>query len=361
MSDSELPNIVTVAAGFPPHYYDQEAIIAMISSGYWRDKGANLSRLAQFHRHMMVDGRHLAVPIEKYASGELAGFGARNDAWIEAATDLGEATIRDLLAQAGVAADAVGQLVTTTVTGMATPALDARLMNRIPFSPQMKRVPLFGLGCVGGAAGVARVADYLRAFPDEVAILLSVELCSLTFQLSDISVANIVSSGLFGDGAAAVLMAGHAHPSARRGKVRVVDSRSFFFPDTERVMGWDVVDTGFKVVLSAAVPDIARGEVRPAVEAFLADHNLSQEEISHWIAHPGGPKVIQALADGLGLEDGALALSSESLAKVGNLSSASILLILKETMARYQPAAGTYGLMIAMGPAFCAELVLLQW
>lgn len=353
--------IVTVAAGFPPNYYEQESIIALIREGHWLEGATNLERMAQFYRHMMVNGRYLALPIERYASGELDGFGASNDAWIKVATDLGETTLRALLAQAELAAEEVGQLVTTTVTGMATPALDARLMNRIPFSPRLKRVPLFGLGCVGGAAGVARVADYLEGHPEEAAILLSVELCSLTFQLKDISVANIVSSGLFGDGAAAVLMVGREHRLAQAGQPRVVDSRSLFFPNTERVMGWDVVDTGFKVVLSAAVPKIARNQIRPAVESFLADHDLCQDDIAHWIAHPGGPKVIEALTEGLELDDDALRLSHESLAQLGNLSSASVLLILKETLARCQPPPGTYGLMLAMGPAFCAELVLLQW
>lgn len=353
--------IVKVAAGFPPHYYEQEAITATLRDGFWKNKHANLKRLGQLHRHLQVKGRYLALPLACYKSGELAGFGASNDVWIKVATDLGEMTLCSLFAETQLAAEDVAQLVTTTVTGVAVPALDARLMNRIPFSPALKRVPLFGLGCVGGAAGVARVADYLRGHPREAAILLSVELCSLTIQPDDFSIANIISSGLFGDGAAAVLMVGNAHPLVRRDQPRVVDSCSCFFADTEQVMGWDVVDTGFKVVLNAAVPDIARARVRPAVESFLATHGLCLDDIEHWVAHPGGPKVIQALEEGLGLDPDELCLSRESLAQVGNLSSASILLILKETLARYHPPSGTYGMMIAMGPAFCAELVLLRW
>src|SRR5690606_29128032 len=142
----------------------------------------------------------------------------------------------------------VSLLATTTVTGIAVPSIDARLMNRLPFAPTLKRLPLFGLGCVGGAAGLARVSEYLRGHPREAAILLSVELCSLTFQLEDVSVANLVSTGLFGDGAAAVLLVGAHHPLAdRTPRPTVLASRSAFFPDTERVMGWDVVDAGFKV------------------------------------------------------------------------------------------------------------------
>jgi alkylresorcinol/alkylpyrone synthase len=214
---------------------------------------------------------------------------------------------------------------------------------------------------VGGAAGIARVADYLQGHPDEAAILLSVELCSLTFQLDDLSLANVIATGLFGDGAAAVLMVGQAHPLAAAGQPQVVASRSLFFPDTEGVMGWDITDRGFKVILSAAVPEIARTHLRPAITSFLAERYLSLQDISHWIAHPGGPKVIQAMTEGLDLPVAALQLSRESLAQIGNVSSASVLIVLKETLARYQPPPGTYGLMIAMGPAFCAELVLLKW
>jgi alkylresorcinol/alkylpyrone synthase len=234
-------------------------------------------------------------------------------------------------------------------------------MNRIPFSSNLKRVPIFGLGCLGGVAGVARVADYLRGHPDEAAILLSIELCSLTIQPDDLSIANIISSGLFGDGAASVLMVGKRHPLAQPGHPQVVDSQSIFFPNTERVMGWDVGERGFKVVLSADVPEIAGTHLRPEIDSFLCHHNLQIGDIARWIAHPGGPKVTQALQDSLQLDDDALHLSRESLARVGNVSSASVLFILHETLSRCQPAPGEYGLMIAMGPAFCAELVLLQW
>jgi alkylresorcinol/alkylpyrone synthase len=234
-------------------------------------------------------------------------------------------------------------------------------MNRIPFSPHLKRVPLFGLGCVAGAAGIARLADYLSGHPDEAALLLSIELFSLTIQPEDFSIANIVSSGLFGDGGAAVLMVGDEHPPAENGMPMVIDSQSIFFPGTERVMGWDVGDGGLKIVLSAEVAELAEKNLRPRVEAFLAEHGLVMGDIKHWIAHPGGPKVIEAMESGLGLGEHALDLSRESLADVGNISSTSVLLILEETLSRFRPEAGTYGVLMAMGPAFCAELVLLQW
>lgn len=349
--------IVHTATGFPPYYYPQEELTAMLRS-FWANGRAQ--RLEQFHENLMIDGRYLALPLEAYCDSQLEGFGASNDAWIQVATNLAEETVCRLLTESELPAGAIAQFTTTTVTGLAVPALDARLMNRIPFAPTLKRVPLFGLGCVGGAAGLARVADYLQGHPTEAAILLAVELCSLTMQPNDFSVANMISSGLFGDGAAAVLLVGDRHPLAGNGPC-VVATRSCFFPQTEDVMGWDITDTGFKVVLNAAVPDIARTHLRPVIEAFLAEHGLALPDIEHWIAHPGGPKVIQALEEGLELPDDALQLTRQSLAAVGNVSSASVLFILKDTLEQRRPSPGSHGMLLAMGPAFCAELVLLQW
>jgi alkylresorcinol/alkylpyrone synthase len=353
-----MPSITAVTHAFPDHYYSQEAMLAALRE-HWAKGHSNLDRLERIHHSVGVTGRHLALPMEEYEA--LEGFAAKNTAWIRCALDLGETVLCNLFEQAKMEPGDVSQIIFTTVTGIGVPSIDARLMNRIPFSPKLKRVPLFGLGCVAGAAGIARLADYLRGHPDEVAVLLSIELCSLTIQPDDFSIANIISSGLFGDGAAAVLMVGEDHPRAGRGLPRVIDSRSIFFPNTEQVMGWEVGDRGLKIVLSADVAELAAVHLRPGVDAFLGEHGLSIGDIKHWIAHPGGPKVIQALETWLGLSEDALDLSRGSLAEVGNISSTSVLLILEETLSRFQPEPGTYGLLMAMGPAFCAELVLLQW
>lgn len=355
---NSTPYIHAVSHAFPDHYYPQEVLLDALKK-HWSKGHSNLGRLEQIHHNVGVHGRHLALPIEEYE--KLNGWQDKNSAWLHAALELGETVLCDLLDTAEMQPDQVSQIMFTTVTGIGVPSLDARLMNRIPFSPHLKRAPLFGLGCVAGAAGLARLADYLRGHPDEAGILLSIELCSLTIQPDDFSVANIISSGLFGDGAAAVLMLGKDHPRARNGSPRVIDNRSILFPDTEYVMGWDVMDSGLKIVLSGDVPQLAETHLRPQVEAFLGEHGLSIQDIKHWVAHPGGPKVIRAIENGLGLGEHALDISRESLAAAGNMSSTSVLLILEETLARYQPEAGTYGLLMAMGPGFCAELVLLQW
>lgn len=350
---------VATAVALPPHRYRQAELAAVatrvLSSMQLRD-----GVIERFFERVGVEERHLALPVEAYAS--LSGLEDRSRAWMEVATELGQRAVRALLDEASIDAGEIGLLTTTTVTGIAVPSLDARLMNVLPFARSLKRVPLFGLGCLGGAAGLARTAEYLRAYPDELAIVLSVELCSLTLQHDDASLANLVSSGLFGDGAAAVLLAGREHPLyARMRGPELLASRSAFFPDTERVMGWDLVDGGFKVVLSPEVPDVVRAEIPRAVDSFLEAHELARSDIATWISHPGGPKVLAALDECLSLPEGALAPSREALATVGNLSSASVLYILDDFRRRRAPAPGAYGLLMAMGPAFCAELVLVRW
>jgi alkylresorcinol/alkylpyrone synthase len=224
----------------------------------------------------------------------------------------------------------------------------------------MKRVPIFGLGCVAGAAGIARAADYVKAFPDEAALLLSVELCSLTVQQDDLSPANLISSGLFGDGGAAVVLTG-AELEAAPGP-QVVATRSIFYPETEYVMGWDISQKGFQIVLSRDVPEVVEKNLGRDVDDFLSDQGLSRHAIGSWVIHTGGPKVLEATEKALGLMKGALKVSWDCLRKTGNLSSASVLFVLEEVMKKEKrPPAGTWGILAAMGPAFCSELILLKW
>ena len=351
------PRIAAVGAAFPSHYYDQETLIAAFRE-LWGKRHHNLERAERLHRNVLVGGRHLALPIEEYA--RLDTWGKANDAWIRVAQEVGAEAVRDGLARAGLAVGDVDALYTVTVTGVATPSLDARLVNRLRLPTSTKRVPIFGLGCLAGAAGVARAADYLAGHPDEIVVLLSVELCSLTLQPEDLSVANLIASGLFGDGAAAVVLVGGERPEAPDGP-RVVASASSFYYDTERVMGWDISESGFQVVLSAEVPEMVRRHLRDDVDGFLAREGLARADVRSWVAHPGGPKVLEAMQEELELPEGALDVTWRGLREVGNLSSTSVLLVLQETMERHRPPAGSPGLLLAMGPGFCSELVLLEW
>jgi len=356
-----VPYLLSSELGFPKHYYDQDALLDALVE-LWGEALYNPDRLRAFFQNMKVDGRYLALPKERYA--ELRDFGSRNLAFREVSLDLLEQTTARLLQNSEFDWKEVEVLLSTTVTGLAVPTLEARLMNRLPIARSARRVPLFGLGCLAGAAGVARLSDLLRG-TSQVGLLLAVELCSLTLQIQDLSVANLVATGLFGDGAAAVLMAGEENPIAaravERGKgCKVVATRSAFFPDSEEVMGWEFDQHGFQIVLNNQVPAFAEGVVSQAIRSFLSEHGLEPGDIDHWLAHPGGPKVMKALEDGLGLP-GALDRSRESLAKLGNLSSVSVLAILDEVFRSGLPKPGDHGLLMAMGPAFCAELVLLKW
>lgn len=351
--------IAAVGRALPPHYYDQETLLAALRQR-WSGRYFNLDRLERLHRNVLVGGRHLALPIDEYDT--LTTWGKANDAWIRVAQEVGARAVLDGLAKAGLSPEDVDALIFVTVTGVATPSIDARLMNLLGLRSRVKRMPIFGLGCVAGAAGVARAADYVRAFPDQVAVLLSVELCSLTLQPEDLSIPNLIASGLFGDGAAAAIVTGADRPpTGPAAGPRIVDSRSVFYHDTERVMGWDISETGFKIVLSADVPLVARDRLRPDVDSFLAEHGLAVADIDSWVCHPGGPKVLEAMQEALDLPPGALDVTWRSLQEVGNLSSTSVLMVLAETLESHRPPPGSYGVLLAMGPGFCSELVLLQW
>lgn len=348
--------IAAVGKALPPHYYSQEELLSAFRR-VWSGRLHNQQRLESLHQNVLVGGRHLTLPIEQYEE-KITSWGAANDAWIEAAQELGEIAIRDALQQAGLQTGDVGSLIFVSVTGIATPSVDARLMNRLRLPSNVCRVPIFGLGCVAGAAGISRAADYLRAYPNQVAVLLSVELCSLTLQLQDLSIPNLISSGLFGDGAAALVMVGEGRPATGP---RVVATRSIFYPDSERVMGWDISEKGFQVVLSAQVPEVVRQHLRQDVDSFLAGHGLTRSDITSWVAHPGGPRVLEAMQESLEIPRQALSLTWDSLEKVGNLSSASVLFVLEDTMRHRRPEPGSRGLLLALGPGFCSELVLLEW
>jgi len=347
--------IANAASAFPNYVYDPQAITTTLEK-FWGERLQQPRLLQRLHSRTGVEKRHLALPLEAYA--EIDSWGKANSRWIEEAERLGAAAICRAITPLGLRPRDVGALFFTSVTGISSPSIDAKLINRIGLSPNLKRMPLFGLGCVAGAAGIARAADYVRAFPSQVAVVLAVELCSLTWQREDVSTANLIATGLFGDGAAAVVVGGAetAFPGPE-----VVATRSVFYPNTEDVMGWDISEHGFRIVLSRDVPVMVERHLRADVDAFLAEQDLGRQDIASWIIHTGGPNVLEAVARTLELREGALDASWECLRRVGNLSSASVLLVLQDFLSRRRGAPGTYSLMAAMGPGFCSELVLLRW
>ncbi|MFI6508844.1 type III polyketide synthase [Streptosporangium sp. NPDC050855] len=446
-----MTRIVAVRGALPPNRHSQ----ADITDAFARaclPEGSSRLLLDRLHASARVESRHLALPLERYA--KLDGFGAANAAFVETAMELGVEAVSGALQDAGVAPEDVDMIIFTSVTGLAAPSVDARIAGRLGLRPDVKRTPIFGLGCVAGAAGIGRLHDYLHGWPDQLAVLLSVELCSLTLQRGDASIANMVASALFGDGATAVVacgdewrprragvfygppsapvsspgngtdaagVPGQDEPSGAAGTgtgagtgavtaattrpcgpagsspasgapgtpgpsgpagtspasgtsrlsaaaaaspapgPQVVASRSHLYPGSEHVMGWDVGDSGFRVVLDASVPEVVRTYLADDVRDFLADHGLTGADVTAWVCHPGGPKVLEAVQETLELPEGALDLTWRSLATIGNLSSSSVLHVLRDTLALRPPPPGTPGLLLAMGPGFCSELVLLRW
>lgn len=348
-------HILATSTAFPPHYCSQRDVIDAFRA-YWGGDARFSGILERLHLHTGVDGRYFSRRLDEYLA--LDTWGKTNNVWIEVAQELGERAIDCALKLAGLQRDQIGAIFFVSVTGVASPSIDARLVNRMHLSPNIRRNPIFGLGCVAGAAGLARAADYVRAYPDQIAVLLSVELCSLTWQRDDKSVANLISTGLFGDGAAAVLVAGSNIP---RTGPRILASQCVFYPDTENVMGWDISEHGFRIVLSPDVPKVVVENLGRNVDDFLATQGLTRADIGSWIMHTGGPKVLEATAESLSLPREALDVSWEALRRVGNLSSASVLVVLDEIMKHRRPAPGTRSILAAMGPGFCAEMSLLEW
>ena len=353
--------ISSVGTALPAHRYSQTEVAEALLNR-WGSKLPEPRLLTRLHANCGVDFRHFVLPLEAYPA--LVGFKATNDVWISNGVELGQTCITRALSPLGLTTADVSAIFFASVTGIASPTIDARLINLMPFPTSVKRTPIFGLGCVAGAAGIARASDYVRAFPKQIALLLSVELCSLTWQDDDQSIANLISCGLFGDGAAAVVITGDdvVLPASKAAPgPRILATRSTFYRKTEYVMGWDIGDTGFTIVLSPDVPKVVIENLRGDVESFLADNGIGLSDVASWIFHSGGPKVLEAVETSLELPKDALKGSWDSLRQVGNLSAASVLMVLADTLDNHRGAPGAYSILAAMGPGFCLELVLLQW
>jgi alkylresorcinol/alkylpyrone synthase len=348
-----LPRIVALATALPRHRHRQSDLARAAEPVFGGDP--RLRSLLPIFASCGVETRHLVHPLGDYLVAR--SFGARNDDFVAAATALGETALGGALAAAGLAPADLDHLIFATTTGLATPSIDALLLNRMGLRPDLERTPLFGIGCAAGAVGLSRAGDLSRARDGALVALLSVELCSLTFQLDDLSPQNIVGSALFGDGAAAALVSSAPGP----GGPRIAGHKSHTFPGSLEVMGWRFGERGLELVLSKELPRLVEQEVEPLVTSFLASHGIKIGDLAHFVVHPGGPRVIDALERALALVPGQLDPTRRFLRDHGNLSSASVLFILAELIASKRAAAGDRGLLLAFGPGFSAEMLLLEW
>jgi alkylresorcinol/alkylpyrone synthase len=353
-----MPRIAAVTTAVPEHILEQAEVRAFAASVFPHEL---YERLLPVFDNANIDRRYFAVDADWLQQEH--SFTEVNDRYIEVALQLSERVVCEVAEMAGITTMDFDALFFVSTTGLSTPSIDARLFNRIPLSPHIKRIPIWGLGCAGGASALARAAEYLRAFPTHRALVLTVELCSLAFQRADATKSNMIASALFGDGAAACLLEGDEVRETNHSwsQPAVLDSLSTIYPDSLDVMGWRITSDGFKVVLSRDIPSIVTNLVKPNIEELVKRVGLRVEQIKHYVAHPGGTKVLGAYEKALGVVSDTFATSRAVLREFGNMSSATVYFILKCFMERLKGGTGEYGLLSALGPGFSSELVLLQW
>jgi alkylresorcinol/alkylpyrone synthase len=314
-----------------------------------------IDRLLEVFSNSGIEERYFAVPMDWYEQERT--FLDKNEQYIKSACELGEQASRECLKAANCDPDEIDYLVFVSTTGLATPSVDARLINLLSLRNNIRRTPIWGLGCAGGAAGLAHAYHYLLGHPQDRVLLVAVELCGLTFQQNDFSKSNFVATALFGDGAAAVLLSGD---EADADGIEIIDTNSTFWPDSLDVMGWNFMNSGMQVVFSRNIPRIVEQRARANFEEFLGKNSLSLAEIEHFIFHPGGAKVIEAYQQSLALSNGKLDICRDMLRRYGNMSSVSVLFVLAEHMRRYSDS-GALGLISALGPGFCSESLLVRF
>ncbi len=345
-----MPRILAVGTALPPYKVAQDAVRHLIGA-IFKNTSRDLERLLNVFDNGHVKTRYLSAPLEWYY--DLKSWSERNQIYIEQAQEMSERAAKIALEKAGIGAAQIDAILFVSSTGLATPSLDSWLIKRLGISRHAMRLPIWGLGCAGGAAGLNRAAEYIRAYPNSTVLLVAVECSSLTFQANDPSRANLISTSLFADGAAAVVL------SDQPVGLEILGGSSTLWDDTEEVMGWEVVDTGLKVLLSKSVPLVVEKHIRTDVTRCLGLLGLSLPEIRHYITHPGGEKVMQAFAQALEIPASQLEDSRSILENHGNMSSPTVLFILERFMQRTIPS-GEPALLTAMGPGFSAEHVVVR-
>lgn len=346
-----FPKIIGVGTAVPPYTVSQEDV-KQFTTALFKGEIHGLDRMLSVFEHGNVKTRHFACPLEWYASPH--SFNEANLQFQETALELAVRASAEAIERAGIAGKDVGGVICVTSTGISTPTLDAKLIQKLGLSFHAVRMPVWGLGCAGGVSGLARAAELAQNVSGQFVLLVAVEICSITFQRNDFSKSNLVGTSIFADGAAAVVIGANGNGP------EVVGSYSTLFPNTEDIMGWDVVETGLKVRFSRDIPSIIKRHLPELLNEACQDWGVAKSKLCHYIVHPGGAKVLTAYSESLGLAASKLLEAKIVLERFGNMSSASVFFVLKQFLANAS-STGDYGIMLALGPGFSAEQVLFKW
>jgi alkylresorcinol/alkylpyrone synthase len=352
-----MAKVISVGTADAPYKFPQSEVKDFVH-GLYSDACEDIERMMSVFDNSMIGMRHFSQPKEWATLTH--SFSERNKLYIQNACALSSEAACGCIKGINAEFSDFDHIIFVSSTGISTPSIDALMINELKLNCHIRRTPIWGLGCLGGAVGLSRAFEYAQTFPKSAVLLIAVEICSLAFQRGDFSKSNIIATSLFSDGAAVALIVGKAHSLFDRAGVNFIDSLSTTFPNSLDVMGWEVVDTGLKVIFSKDIPTIVRKYVRPNITELLYKHKLTLGNIKHYITHPGGLKVISAYEESLGLPNGSLKISRKILREHGNMSSPSVLYVLKEFLERGEYSSGDYGLISALGPGFSSEIILFQ-
>ncbi|MEH7224355.1 3-oxoacyl-[acyl-carrier-protein] synthase III C-terminal domain-containing protein [Bacillus sp. JJ1566] len=360
-----MPKVVSVGICNPPNKIDQMKTTEFIKDLFY-EHFPDIDRLIKVFANSEIEERYFSESLEWY--GKEHSFEEKNNTYIERAVTFGKEAIRNCLENQKLLTkkmnpSEIDAIFFISSSGISTPSIEARIMNKMDFGPHTKRIPIWGLGCAGGASGLARAFDYCKAYPKAIVLVIAVELCSLTFQKNDFTKSNLIGTSLFADGIACVCICGDEveHNTVTNVLPTFVSSQSTLMADSEDVMGWDIKNTGLHVIFSKDIPSIVKSWLKGNVDEFLHTNQLDINDTKHFIAHPGGKKVLDAYEAALKIPSSMTNIAREVLRRQGNMSSVTVLYVLKEFMENQLGEESDFGLVTALGPGFSSELILLQW
>lgn len=348
-----MPFISTVSKIDFPHKVDQQKV-KEFAKELFLPSFPLAEKLMSVFDNTEIKSRNFCKPIETYALNN--SFQKKNTEYVKSSLEYSIKAIEECLTKAKIEKEDITDIIFVSSTGLATPSIDALIVNKLRLNAHISRMSVFGLGCAGGVSGMAKANALAKANPDAIVLLVAVELCSLTFLSNDFTKSNFVASSLFSDGVAACIVKGDNYKNGNQ--IKFIGSGSKLYYDSLDVMGWEFLDTGFKVIFSQSIPEIINKNIKEDVSTFLARYNLKLSDIKNFIFHPGGKKVLAAYTEALEIEDDDLKNTRETMNNYGNMSSTTVLYVLEKFMS--EGFENGYGLMLAMGPGFSSEMVLLE-